>query len=212
MGANDNRHPARFEALDIKQVVDHRHHFVAAVDGGLQIFDLLGVHRPETSLTHDIHGPDYCRNRIFQIMGQHEEEILLLLLQADFAQPHLAVRNRAIDTLQVYGDYVNPFAVYLEGLFFLVQAADSALKLPAGAGQDPQLIQDAIKSLMHDPAMMEMTQIISIISIVFLLWSANIWIFGMKNARQLSERDAALCVGIPVIIYILYMIYTMTGI
>jgi hypothetical protein len=65
---------------------------------------------------------------------------------------------------------------------------------------------------MHDPAMMEMTQIISIISIVFLLWSANIWISGMRNARQLSDRDAALCVGIPVVVYILYIIYTMTGI
>lgn len=85
-------------------------------------------------------------------------------------------------------------------------------EITAAASQDPQLIQEAVKTLMHDPAMMEMTQIISIISIVFLLWSANIWIFGMRNARQLSERDSALCVGIPVVGYILYMIYTMTGI
>ena len=80
------------------------------------------------------------------------------------------------------------------------------------AGQDPQLIQEAVKTVMHDPAMMEMTQIISIISILFLLWSANIWIFGMRNARQLSERDSALCVGIPVVGYVLYIIYTMTGV
>jgi hypothetical protein len=85
-------------------------------------------------------------------------------------------------------------------------------EISSAAIQDPQMIQDAVKALMHDPAMMEMTQIISIISIVFLLWSANIWIFGMRNARQLSERDSALCVGIPVVVYILYMIYTMTGI
>jgi len=85
-------------------------------------------------------------------------------------------------------------------------------EITAAASQDPQLIQEAVKTLMHDPAMMEMTQIISIISIVFLLWSANIWIFGMRNARQLSERDSALCVGIPVVGYVLYMIYTMTGI
>jgi hypothetical protein len=85
-------------------------------------------------------------------------------------------------------------------------------EISTAASQDPQMIQDAVKALMHDPAMMEMTQIISIISIVFLLWSANIWIFGMRNARQLSERDSALCVGIPVVVYILYMIYTMTGI
>jgi hypothetical protein len=85
-------------------------------------------------------------------------------------------------------------------------------EITTAAAQDPQLIQEAVKALMHDPAMMEMTQIISIISIVFLLWSANIWIFGMRNARQLSERDSALCVGIPVVVYILYMIYTMTGV
>jgi hypothetical protein len=85
-------------------------------------------------------------------------------------------------------------------------------EISSAASQDPQMIQDAVKALMHDPAMMEMTQIISIISIVFLLWSANIWIFGIRNARQLSERDSALCVGIPVVVYILYMIYTMTGI
>jgi hypothetical protein len=85
-------------------------------------------------------------------------------------------------------------------------------EITTAAAQDPQVIMDATKALMHDPAMMEMTQIISIISIVFLLWSANIWIFGMRNARQLSERDSALCVGIPVVGYILYLIYTMTGI
>jgi len=85
-------------------------------------------------------------------------------------------------------------------------------EITSAASQDPQQIQEAVKALMHDPAMMEMTQIISLISIVFLLWSANIWIFGLRNARQLSERDSALCVGIPVVVYILYMIYTMTGI
>jgi hypothetical protein len=86
-------------------------------------------------------------------------------------------------------------------------------QLATGAIQeDPQIVQEAINTLMHDPAMMEMTQIVSIISIVFLLWSANIWISGIRNARQLSERDSALCVGIPVVLYIIYMIYTMTGI
>jgi hypothetical protein len=82
-------------------------------------------------------------------------------------------------------------------------------QITSTAAQDPQLIQEAVKALMHDPAMMEMTQITSIISIVFLLWSANIWIFGMQHSRKLSPRDAALCVGIPVVAYILYMVYSM---
>ncbi len=31
-----------------------------------------------------------------------------------------------LDTLQAYGDYVNPFTVYLDGLFFMAQAADNS--------------------------------------------------------------------------------------
>jgi hypothetical protein len=57
---------------------------------------------------------------------------------------------------------------------------------------------------------MELSQIAMIISMVFLLWSANIWIFGMQHARKLSPRDAALSVGIPVVLYILYMVYSIT--
>jgi hypothetical protein len=82
-------------------------------------------------------------------------------------------------------------------------------RITSAATQDPQLIQDAIKALMHDPVMMEMSQITLLISIVFLLWSANIWISAIQHSRNLSSRDAALCVGIPVVAYILYLIYTM---
>jgi len=82
-------------------------------------------------------------------------------------------------------------------------------QLSAAASQNPDLITEAVKAMMHDPAMMELSQIAMIISMVFLLWSANIWIFGMQHARKLSPRDAALCVGLPVVLYILYMVYSM---
>ena len=85
-------------------------------------------------------------------------------------------------------------------------------EISAAAMQDPQAIQDAVKALMHDPAMMVMTQVIAVISIVFFLWSANNWIFGMKYARNLSMRDAAICVGLWVILYVLFIAYTLVGI
>jgi hypothetical protein len=78
--------------------------------------------------------------------------------------------------------------------------------IPAGT-TDSQVILAATTSLMQDPAMMAFTQITTLISIVFLLWSANIWIFGLQHSRLLSVRDAALCVGVPVVLYILYTIY-----
>jgi len=83
-------------------------------------------------------------------------------------------------------------------------------QLSAAAAQNPELVTEAIKALIHDPAMMELSQIALIISMVFLLWSANIWIFAMQHSRKLSPRDAALCVGIPVVLYIFYMVYSMT--
>jgi hypothetical protein len=85
-------------------------------------------------------------------------------------------------------------------------------QITSAAAQDPQMIQAATAALMHDPAMMEMTQITTVISIVFLLWSANCWIFGMKHARSLSMRDAALCVGIPVLVFVLYSVYSISGV
>jgi len=82
-------------------------------------------------------------------------------------------------------------------------------KITSAMVQDPVALQQAMAGLMHDPAMVEMTQISTLITIVFLLWSANIWIFGIQHARKLSMRNAALCVGLPVIAWILYMIYNL---
>lgn len=81
--------------------------------------------------------------------------------------------------------------------------------LSSAAMQDPAIMEQTLKAFMHDPAMLELTQITSLITIVSLLWSANIWIFGAKYARQLSPRDSALCVGIPVVLYVIYMIYNL---
>lgn len=78
--------------------------------------------------------------------------------------------------------------------------------IPAGT-TDSQVILAASTSLMHDPAMMAFTQIMTLISLVFLLWSANIWIFGLQQSRLLSVRDAALCVGIPIVLYAFYAVY-----
>jgi len=82
-------------------------------------------------------------------------------------------------------------------------------EISAAAMQDPQVIQEAIKVLMHDPAMMELAQISSIITIVFLLLSANIWIFGLKHTRALPIQDAAICVLVPAVGYVIYILYTL---
>jgi hypothetical protein len=72
---------------------------------------------------------------------------------------------------------------------------------------DPYQLADAITSLLRDPLL----QTAGIVSILFMVWSANIWIFGIRYARNLSSRDAALTVGIPVALYILYTLINLFG-
>jgi hypothetical protein len=72
--------------------------------------------------------------------------------------------------------------------------------------QNPAVVQEAVRQLMNDPAMRQMTLVSTAVGILFLLWSANIWIFGVRHARNLSLRYAALTVGIPVAAYIIYAV------
>jgi hypothetical protein len=81
--------------------------------------------------------------------------------------------------------------------------------LTKAALEDPAMIEQVTKAFLHDPAMMELTQITTLVSIVFMLWSAHIWIFGIKHARGLSPRDAAICVGVPIVLYVLYLTYNL---
>ncbi len=48
----------------------------------------------------------------------------------------------------------------------------------------------------------------SVIGILFMLWAANIWIFGLKHARKLETKHAAIAVTIPVALYVLYSIWS----
>jgi hypothetical protein len=81
--------------------------------------------------------------------------------------------------------------------------------LTKAALSDPMMIEQATKAFIHDPAMMQLNQISTLVSIVFLLWCANIWIFGLKHSRRLSPQNAAICVGVPVVLYILYTVYNL---
>jgi len=76
---------------------------------------------------------------------------------------------------------------------------------------NPEQIAEVSESLASTIAADPLTQIAGLVGILFVVWSANIWIFGMKYARNLSTRDAALTVGIPVALYIAYILITLAG-
>jgi len=66
--------------------------------------------------------------------------------------------------------------------------------------ENPELFQ---QTFMQNPFM----QAYSIIAILLTLWSANIWIFAVKHARNISTMNALITVGVPVGLYLLRIIF-----
>ncbi|NYT18916.1 MAG: YIP1 family protein, partial [Methanosarcinales archaeon] len=63
--------------------------------------------------------------------------------------------------------------------------------------QNPELLEQA---MLNDPTM----KMSVVLGIIFTLWSANIWIFGLVHARHMTVKNAAISVLVPVGLYILY--------
>ena len=70
--------------------------------------------------------------------------------------------------------------------------------------ENPELMQE---SMMSNP----MIQASAIVGIIFMIWSANIWIFGLMHSRNLSIKNAVLTVGIPIGLYIISTSYKFLG-
>jgi len=85
----------------------------------------------------------------------------------------------------------------------LIYSFASTVRIPPVT--DPAMIEDAIMTMMQDP----MLQISGIVGILFMLWSANIWVFAMASARSLSIRNALITVGVPVALYVIYALFTL---
>ncbi len=69
---------------------------------------------------------------------------------------------------------------------------------------NPELLQ---QSMMSNP----MIQASAIIGVIFTIWSANIWIFGLMHSRNLSTKNAIITVGIPIGLYLIYTLYNFLG-
>lgn len=69
---------------------------------------------------------------------------------------------------------------------------------------DPTEVAEVIRQWVTQNPMVRLS---SIIGMLFMLWSANIWIFGMKHARNLATKNAVITVAIPVAVYLVYSIW-----
>lgn len=69
---------------------------------------------------------------------------------------------------------------------------------------DPAEMAEVVTRWITENPMMWLS---SLIGMLFMLWSANIWVFGLKHARNLSTRNAVISVAIPVLVYIAYTVW-----
>ncbi len=84
--------------------------------------------------------------------------------------------------------------------FFLTNKAYYSLDFSI---QDPAILEQAMLS---DPYIMASTAI----GIILTLWSANIWVFAMIHSRNLTVKNALITVGVPIGLYVIYMLYTLS--
>lgn len=69
---------------------------------------------------------------------------------------------------------------------------------------NPDQINAAVKSMILDPALHQFSLISSLLTIILLIWSANLWAFGFESCCSLDSRKAMITAGVPTLIYIIY--------
>lgn len=74
--------------------------------------------------------------------------------------------------------------------------------------QNPQFFAESLKQTMLNNPLSLTSQVFGILC--FLL-SANIWVFALMNARNISAKNAVITVGIPVGLSLIYQIYVLVG-
>lgn len=71
---------------------------------------------------------------------------------------------------------------------------------------DPSLnVVDIVKQMIANP----ITQVSQAARILLVIWSAYIWTFAVKNAMNITTKNALIVVGIPVGGYILFIAYNL---
>jgi hypothetical protein len=74
--------------------------------------------------------------------------------------------------------------------------------------QNPQIMQQSVEKMVANNPLLWISEIIGILCII---WSANIWIFALSHARNMSIKDAVLTVTIPVGLVVIYSTYNLVS-
>lgn len=66
--------------------------------------------------------------------------------------------------------------------------------------------EESVQAFISELQVTELVVLNTALGIVFTLWAAYIWVYGLKHARNLSVREAALTVAVPVAVAVLFSV------
>lgn len=92
------------------------------------------------------------------------------------------------------------------GIAYLVMIGDQVVAPVIHDIMDPTAVEQATELFLNQPVMADFTLLQTFLSVVFMIWAANIWYYGIRHARNLTTRDAGITVIIPVVIYLIIVI------
>lgn len=90
---------------------------------------------------------------------------------------------------------------YVPKLFDAIAGSAISYTVFSGASlpSDPRLLATTMQSLRTGP----LFTLATVLTVVFLLWSGFIWTYAVKHARNVTQRQAAITVGIFVAVRLL---------
>lgn len=92
------------------------------------------------------------------------------------------------------------------GIAYLAMVADQVVAPFISDIMDPAAAEEAVEAFMNQPVMVDFSLLQTFVTVLFMIWAANIWYYGIRHARKLTARDAGISVIIPVAIYLIVVI------
>lgn len=109
--------------------------------------------------------------------------------------------------LEAVGYGIAPLiAVVGIGIAYLAMAADQVVAPVIRDIMDTTAVEQATDAFMNQPVMADFSLLTTFLTVLFMIWAANIWYYGIRHARKLTARDAGITVIIPVVIYLIIVI------
>lgn len=96
---------------------------------------------------------------------------------------------------------VSSFVGLVLAFYYIPQAVITPIRTT-----NPDEISRAAMQMMSDPALAEWTMVSTALSVILLIWVANLWSIGLESTCGLEPKKALIVAGLPVVLYIAYVL------